>query len=149
MTMMMTMMNIVIDKDDGDAKRHWNTDNFQMMIWALSLITPPLGGHRVILFEMQYTYFLHPLLLYSVIHSDVIIYNGLLIRSIYSTAPWLLPSKQINLNEFNSLCAAHFFLLQFWKTFEGGIDGEGIKDLKIVPQFWLDRQLDQQVAARQ
>ena len=34
---------ITIDDDDDDTKRHWNSDDVQMMIWELSLITPPLG----------------------------------------------------------------------------------------------------------
>ena len=42
--MMMTMMNVVIDNDDNEAKRHWNSDDVQMMIWPLPLMTPPLDA---------------------------------------------------------------------------------------------------------
>ena len=36
---------ITIDDDDDDAKRHWNSDDIYMMIWALPLIMPPLALH--------------------------------------------------------------------------------------------------------
>ena len=32
------------DDNDDDTKRHWNSDDFQMTIWALALITPPFGA---------------------------------------------------------------------------------------------------------
>ena len=38
---------ITIDDDDDDAKSHWNSDDVQMTIWALWLITPPFGMSRV------------------------------------------------------------------------------------------------------
>ena len=38
---------ITIDNDDDDAKCHWNYDDVQMMIWPLSLMTPPLGLLRM------------------------------------------------------------------------------------------------------
>ena len=42
--MMMTMMNVVIDNDDDEVKRHWNSDDVQMTIWPLPLLTPPLDA---------------------------------------------------------------------------------------------------------
>ena len=33
---------ITIDDDDDDVKRHWNSDDIQMTIWQLSLMTLPL-----------------------------------------------------------------------------------------------------------
>ena len=33
---------IMIDNDDDDAKHHWKSDDFLMMLWPLSLMMPPL-----------------------------------------------------------------------------------------------------------
>ena len=37
----------MIDDDDDDAKHHLNSDDVQMTIWPLSLMTQPLGFHSL------------------------------------------------------------------------------------------------------